>query len=142
MIRVIRAFFSYYGCKWVSLWVKHISNGMGLTTALYLYSLQPMLINQRCNEYEWIRRAHSLISIRWTHLYSTFHECLWVVKNDSLLISAYYVMELTSLEVLEYSACTFETMVLLSWCFSWCLSILYTSISWYYLLNWIFLIRL
>ena len=58
----------------------HISNGMSLMSMLYTYSLQPVLINQRCWEYEWIR-VYASISI-------LFHDCLWVAKkNDSLLIS-------------------------------------------------------
>ena len=41
---------------------------------------QPILINQRCREFEWIR-VFSSISILLTHLYLKFHECLWVAKK-------------------------------------------------------------
>ena len=37
------------------LWTKHISNGMGLMSMLFIYSLQHVLINQRCCKYKWIR---------------------------------------------------------------------------------------
>ena len=55
---------------------------------LYAYLLQLVLINQHCSEYERIR-AHNLISIFLTHLYSRSHECLYqvAIRNDSLLSS-------------------------------------------------------
>ena len=37
--------------KLAGLWFKNILNGMRLMSTLYAYSLQPVLINQRCSKY-------------------------------------------------------------------------------------------
>ena len=48
-------FFKIYESKWVGVWIKHISNVISLMSTLYLYSLQPVLINKCCSEYKWIK---------------------------------------------------------------------------------------
>ena len=74
--------------------MNHISIGMSLMSTFKAYSLQPVLINQRCSEYEWIRV--SKISIL---LYSKLYYISYIQnfisahkqrKNNSLPISSMY----------------------------------------------------
>ena len=52
---VLKVFFEINESEWVGAWVKHISNVMSLMSTLYSYTLQLVLINKCCIEYEWIR---------------------------------------------------------------------------------------
>ena len=58
-------------------------------STLYSYSLQPVLINQCCSEYEWFRVVE-FPNCRFTHA-QNYTILMSSEKKDSLLISAIYV---------------------------------------------------